>query len=146
MLARQTLDRSRLVRGVMVDVHIGVLTPACHHVCDEPFKSLLLCPQVERPKRFVPRFRPLVILKRQYASEVLKPMFEYEAVSFEIKEDISRGRGGKCGEASVRLSCLQQFVNEMPLFSSFDLETRLLVDSKKGGVPDPVYLGSGGQI
>src|ERR1019366_5282178 len=145
MLACQALDRSRLVRGVMVDVHIGVLTPACHHVCDELFKSLLLCPQVERPKCFVPRFRPLVILKRQYASEVLKPMFEYEAVSFEIKEDIFRGRGGKCGETCIRLSCLQQFVNEMPLLSPFDLKTRLLVDSQKGGVPDAVYLGPGVQ-
>src|SRR6185295_9112582 len=100
MTPRKMFDGSRLIRCVVINMHIWISRASQLDLLDELDERPLLRLRVEGPDGFVDR---LPFLRDCYcADEILEALIECERIAFEVEKQITGGRSRQCSKTSKR--------------------------------------------
>src|SRR6185295_11835278 len=86
------LDRSLLIRSVVIDVHIWILTSPVHYRRDKVLEGVPLFGKVQRPGGLIDGFCLLFTGKGQNTKQVFQTLIEAESIPFEIQKYVPRRR------------------------------------------------------
>ena len=149
--AHQPLERGRLVRRVVVDVHRRVVVEARHDPVDEPLerRGARRRARTRRRRRVTrwPRTPPLGV---EEPEQVVEPVVEGVRVALDVEEQVARRGRRQRGQARARARSprpapgTKQLVAERARAPALELDPGLLADAQRARLRRP--RSSGGSI